>query len=138
MTNSRARTLGKKELRKIFKEMRFADGLTDTAEDGEFSYWYNKSRDGQIGNYIVYEVVDSNAVYRADDAVIARELYCQIDVFSVRGFETQQLSETLLHLEKKLLEHGFEVEMHKEAYESDTRLYHVVLLVNKLYFYTKN
>ena len=58
MTNNCARALGKKELRKVFRELRIKDGLGDEEiADNEFSYWYNKARDGQIGNYIIYEVI---------------------------------------------------------------------------------
>lgn len=135
ITNSRARTLGKKELRKVFKECRFKDGLTEReeADAEEFLYYYNKARDGKIGNYIIYEVVDSDPVHRADDVVIAREFYCQIDVFSVRSFETKQLIETLLRLEEKLLEHRFGVELQGEEFEPDTRLYRQVIFATKMY-----
>ena len=134
MTNSRARALGKRDLRAVFRSLRIKDGLGDE-EIGidEFSYWYNKARDGMIGNYLIYEVIDSEPACRADDAVIGREFFAQIDVFSVRGFESKFLSDFLLKLEEKILERGFQVEMRGEEYEPDTRLYHQILYVSKLF-----
>ena len=135
MTNSKARTLGKKDLCAVFRNLRIKDGLGDEEiGDGDFSYWYNKARDGQIGNYLIYEIIDSEPTHRADDAVIGREFFCQIDVFSVRSFESKQLSEFIGQLEEKLLEKRFEVEMRGEDYEPDTRLYHQILYVSKLFF----
>jgi hypothetical protein len=133
ITNSRVRETGKRELRRIFKELRFRDGLTEMADTDEFCYWYNKARDGRIGNYIVYEIIDSDAVHRADDAVISRDFFCQIDVFSTRGFETKQLTETLSGLEERLIKNGFEATFKDEEYEPDTRLYHQIIFVSKLY-----
>ena len=134
MTNSRARTLGKKELRKAFRELRIKDGLGDEEIGAdEFSYWYNKNRDGMAGNYLIYEVINSEPTHRADDCVIGREFFAQIDVFSVRSYETKQLSEFIDKLENKLLEKGFEVEMRGEDYEPDTRLYHQIFYVSKLF-----
>jgi len=139
MTNSRARMLGKKELRKAFRELRIKDGLGDEEiADDEFSYWYNKSRDGvsstPTGNYIIYEVIDSEPTHRADDCVIGRDFFAQIDVFSTRSYESSQLSSFIGRLEEKLLEKGFEVEMRGEDYEPDTRLYRQIFYVSKLYF----
>ena len=134
MTNSKARTLGKKDLRAVFKALKIKDGLGDEEiGSDEFSYWYNKARDGTIGNYIIYEVIDSEPTHRADDAVVGREFFCQIDVFSVRSYESKQLSEFIEKLENKLLEKGFEVEMRGEDYEPDTRLYHQIFYVSKLF-----
>lgn len=134
MTNSKARTLGKKQLKSVFKSLRIKDGLgDDEIKSNEFSYWYNKNRDGTIGNYLIYEIIDSEPTHRADNIVIGRDFYAQIDVFSVQSFESKQLSNFIGLLENKLIEYGFEVEMQGEEYESDTRLYHQILLVNKLY-----
>jgi uncharacterized protein YqfB (UPF0267 family) len=134
MTNTRARSLGKKELRRIFRELRIKDGLGDEEiGDDEFGYWYNKARDGTKGNYIIYEVIDSEPTHRADDVVIGRNFFCQIDVFSVRSFEMKQLSEFIGRLEERLIERGFEVIMRGENYEPDTRLYHQIFYVSKLF-----
>jgi len=134
MTNSKARTLGKKDLRAVFKALKIKDGLGDEEiGSDEFSYWYNKARDGTIGNYIIYEVIDSEPTHRADDAVVGREFFCQIDVFSVRSYESKQLSEFIEKLENKLLEAGFGAEMRGEDYEPDTRLYHQIFYVSKLF-----
>jgi hypothetical protein len=81
----------------------------------------------------VYEVIDSGAEVRADDAVLCRDFYAQIDVFSVRSFESKLLTDTITHLEEKLTEKGFEVDMQTEDYEPDTKLYHQILFVSKLY-----
>ena len=159
MTNCRARILGKKDLKAVFKTLRIKDGIDDLASladcgaaaphpckslngfDGsdeikpdEFSYWYNKNRDGTIGNYIIYEVIDSEPSHRADDKVFGREFYAQIDVFSIRSFESKELSDFLVRLEEKLTEYLFEVEMQGEEYEQDTRLYRQTLFVSKIYF----
>ena len=134
MTNSRARTLGKKELRKAFRELRIKDGLGDEEIGAdEWGFWYNKSRDGSKGNYLVYEVIDSEPARRADDKVIGREFFCQIDVFSVRSYESKQMTEFIERLENKLLEKGFEVEMRGENYEPDTQLYHQIFYASKLF-----
>lgn len=134
MTNSKVRALGKKELVKVFKELRIKDGLGDeNISKNEFSYWYNKARDGQIGNYIIYEVISSESLYRADNSVIGREFYCQIDVFSIHSFESKKLVELVTKLENKLIEYGFEVELKEEMFESDTKLYHQIFYVSKLY-----
>ncbi|MCL2796842.1 MAG: hypothetical protein FWD58_02145 [Firmicutes bacterium] len=135
MTNSRARALGKKALRAAFKALKIKDGLGDEViNSDEFSFWYNKTRDGQVGNYLIYEVIDSEPTHRADDAVIGREFFAQVDVFSVRGFESSFLADFLSRLEEQLLNRGFEVEMRGEDYEPDTRLYHQILYVSKLFF----
>ena len=138
ITNSNVRQRSKRDLKKVFKECRFKDGLT-LGEEGkpvadDFVYHYNKSRDGAIGNYIIYEVISTDAIRRADDAVIGREVFAQIDVFSLKSFESKALQTTLAKLEEKLTEAGFEVEAREEAYEPDTRLYHQVYFVSKLYF----
>ncbi len=134
MTNARARTLGKKDIRAVFKALRIKDGLGDEQPDAdEFVYWYNKNRDGETGNYIIYEVINTDPTHRADDNVIGRDFFCQIDVFSVRSFESKQLSNLLSALEEKLLDRRFEVEISGETYEPDTRLYHQILFVSKLY-----
>jgi hypothetical protein len=133
ITNSRARAAGKRELKFVFKALHYKDGLTETATDDEFSYHYNKARDGKVGNYIVYEVVNSDPIQRADDAVLCRYFYAQIDVFSVRSFESKLLTDTLTRLEEKLTEKGFGVELQAEDYEPDTKLYHQVVFVTKLY-----
>jgi len=118
----------------VFKALRIKDGLGDEKLlPNEFSYWYNKARDGQIGNYIIYEVINSDAVHRADNKVFGREFFAQVDVFSVKSFESKLLLETLSVLEEKLTAAGFEVEAQSEAYEPDTRLYHQAYFVSKLY-----
>jgi len=138
MTNAKARAAGKRDLRRVFKDCRFLDALTLNEQDAPapdaFIYYYNKARDGQVGNYVVYEVVASDVTHRADDAVFARDFFAQVDVFSVKSFESKLLSETLARLEEKLTEAGFEVEAQGEDYEADTRLYHQAYFVSKLYF----
>lgn len=139
ISNSQARTRGKRELRAVFKALRYKDGLTIEQEGvqvktDDFVYYYNKARDGQIGNYIVYEVVASDPTQRADDKVIGREFYAQVDVFSTSSFESKLLTETLAKLEEKLTEGGFEVDAQSEDYEPDTRLYHQVYYITKQYF----
>lgn len=136
--NSKARECGKRELRHVFKACKFKDALTLNEQEApspdDFIYYCNKARDGQIGNYIVYEVIASDSTRRADDKVIGREFYAQIDVFSISSFESKLLTETLAKLEEKLTEAGFEIDMQGEDYEPDTRLYHQALFVSKLYF----
>jgi hypothetical protein len=136
ITNSRARALGKRDLRSVFRALRFKDGLTEQATDGEFGYHYNKARDGRgtpAGNYSIYETISTEATHRADDAVLCRDFFAQMDVFSVRSFESKLLSETITKLEEKLTEKGFEVTMEEEQFEPDTKLYHQILFVSKLY-----
>ena len=137
ITNAKARQQGRRELRAVFKALRLKDGLTvdveERVEPDDFIYWYNKARNGDVGNYIVYETIASDPLKRADDAVIAREFYAQVDVFSTRSFESKQLTDTLARLEEKLTEAGFEVEAREEDYEPDTRLYHQALFVSKMY-----
>jgi len=134
MTNSKARELGRKQLIAVFKSLRLKDGLGDeNISKDEFSYWYNKARDGKVGNYVIYEVIGSEPLYRADNSVIGREYFSQIDVFSIHSFESKKLSTLISKLENKLIEYGFEVEMKEEMFESDTRLYHQIFYVSKLY-----
>jgi hypothetical protein len=135
MTNSRARTLGKYDLRTVFRTLKFKDGLTEKeeAKADDFVYYYNKARDGEVGNYIVYETIDSDPITRADDGVLIRDYFAQIDVFSVNSFESKKLSEVLDKLETALTAKGFEVTMDAKIFESDTRLYHAVFFVSKLY-----
>lgn len=135
MTNYKARTLGKKDLKAVFKALRIKDGIGDEEiKPDDFTYWYNKNRDGTIGNYLIYEVVDSEPAHRADDQVYGREFFAQIDVFSIRSFESKELSNFIQKLEDKLVEHRFEVDMQGEEYEQDTRLYRQTLFVTKIYF----
>ena len=82
----------------------------------------------------MYEVIASDAARRADDAVIGREFFAAVDIFSVRSFESKPLQDTLQKLEEKLVAAGFEVEAGGENYEPDTRLYHQNFYVSKLYF----
>jgi hypothetical protein len=137
MTNSKARTAGKKDLRRVFRECKFKDALTldegDKSAPDDFIFYYNKARDGTVGNYVVYEVISTDALHRADDAVIGREFFAQVDVFSVKSFESKLLAETLNKLEEKLTAAGFEVDAESEDYEPDTRLYHQVIFVSKMY-----
>jgi len=139
ITNSNVRKRGRRELRAMFKILRFKDGLTLGTEEtdagaNDFVYYYNKSRDGQIGNYLVYEVIASDPMRRADDKVIGREFYAQVDVFSTSSFESKLLTETLVKLEEQLTEAGFEVDAQGEDYEPDTRLYHQIYFIAKQYF----
>jgi len=134
MTNSKAREKGKKDLIEVFKSLNFADGLAEDIPDNKFVFYYNKVRNGQIGNYIIFETIDSADVCRADDAVIAREFFCQIDIFSVNSFESKKLKNTILSLEEKLGERLFGVDMKEDTFESDTKLYHLILIVSKVYF----
>lgn len=135
MTNAKTRALGKKDIRKAFKELHIKDGLGDEEiNPDEFNYWYNKERDGRKGNYIVYEIIDSDPLHRADDAVVSRDFFCQIDVFSVYSFEQKQLTDLLRCLEEKFTEKRFEVNMADESYEPDTRLYHQIIYISKMYF----
>jgi len=115
------------------------DGLTMGTEESaagadDFVYYYNKARDGQIGNYIIYEVIASDPTRRADDKVIGREFFAQVDVFCTRSFESKFLTDTLVKLEDKLTEAGFEVDARSEDFEADTRLYHQVYFIAKQYF----
>lgn len=139
ITNSKARARGKRELRAVFKALRFVDGLIigteeDAPKQDNFIYYYNKARDGQVGNYIIYETVASYPTRRADDMVIGREFYAQVDVFSTSSFESKLLTETLEKLEGKLTEAGFEVDARDEDFEADTRLYHQAYFLSKQYF----
>ena len=137
LTNSSARAKGKKQLARVFKDCCFIDALmleqTAPSPD-DFIFYYNKARDGTVGNYIIYEVISSDAAYRSDDRVMGREFFSQVDVFSVNSFESKVMRDTLEKLETRLTAAGFEVDAGSEDYESDTRLYHQVLYVNKLFF----
>lgn len=133
MSNSRSRRMGKKELKAVFKVLGIKDGLTEETKCDEFSYWYNKARDGMLGNYVIYEVIDSDPVHRADDVIISRDFFCQIDIFSIRSFESKHLADFIDRFENKLTEKRFEVNMESEDYEPDTKLYHLILYVSKLY-----
>jgi hypothetical protein len=104
----------------------------NTADD--FVYYYNKSRDGEIGNYIIYEIISSDAIHRADNVVIGREVFLQVDIFSLKSFESKLLQETISKLEEKLVAAGFEAESMEEAFEVETKLYHQIFFVSKLYF----
>jgi len=136
--NSKTRERGKKDLRRVFRDCKFRDALTLNEQDApapdDFIYYYNKARDGQVGNYIIYETIASDPTRRADDVVIGREFYAQVDVFSVKSFESKLMQDTLAKLEEKLTAAGFEIDMRDEDYEPDTRLYHQALFVSKLYF----
>jgi len=115
------------------------DGLTmgteeNAADADDFVYYYNKARDGQIGNYIIYETIASDPTRRADDVVIGREFFAQVDVFSTRSFESKLMTDTLAKIEEKLTEAGFEVDARAEDFEADTRLYHQVYFIAKQYF----
>jgi len=150
MTNSKTRERGKRELRRVFKDCRFKDALTLGEQDAprqsgsltldDFIYYYNKARDGvsstPVGNlnYIIYETISTEPTRRADNVVIGREFFAQVDVFSVKSFESKIMQDTLAKLEEKLTAAGFEVEMQSEDYEPDTRLYHQVFYVSKQYF----
>lgn len=137
MTNAKTRAQGKRDLRRVFKDCRFVDALTlgeqDAPKADDFIYYYNKARDGQVGNYVIYEVVASDPMRRADDVVITREFFAQVDVFSVKSFESKLLQDTLAKLEEKLTAAGFEIDMQGEDYEPNTRLYHQTLYVSKLF-----
>lgn len=136
-TNTKTRMQGKQELMRVFRECHFKDALTledcEKTTVQEFIYYYNAARSGQIGNYVVYEVISSDPMRRADDVVVAREFYAQIDVFSVKSFESASLQDTLAKLEDRLIVAGFEIDMRDENYEPDTRLYHQTLFISKQY-----
>jgi len=126
LTNVKARAECRRDLRKAFKDAKIADGLGDEIPDGAFTYWCNKARDGAIGDYVIYEIIDSDPNARADDAVFLRAITMSIDVFSTSSFESKKLSDTLERLENALNKHGFEVNQTYEDYEPDTKLYHAV------------
>ncbi len=136
MTNVKAREKGKKELAAVFKSLKFKDGLTEkNIAAVDFLYYYNRSRDGQKGNYIIYETIESNPAVRADNVVYGREYFAQIDIFSVYSFETKKLCDVISGIEERLTEKMFEVDMKEELYESDTGLYHQILYVSKTYYF---
>lgn len=136
--SSNVRKRAKQEIKKVFKDCRFKDALTmkelDINTPDDFVYYYNKSRDGEVGNYIIYEIISSDAIRRADNVVIEREVFLQVDIFSLKSFESKLLQETISKLEEKLVTAGFEVEVRDEAFESGTKLYHQIFFVSKLYF----
>lgn len=138
LTNSSVRVKGKKQLIRVFKDCRFIDALTlneqSKPKPDDFIFYYNKARDGKVGNYIIYEIISTDAAYRSDDKTIGREQFVQVDVFSVKSFESKLMRDTLERLETKLTAAGFEVDMQGENYEPDTKLYHQVIYVTKLYF----
>jgi hypothetical protein len=136
--NNIVRKRGKADLRRVFRDCKFKDALTveeNPPAPDDFIFYYNKARDGQVGNYVVYEVISTDAERRADDAVVGREFFCAVDVFSVKSFESKFLTDTLGKLEERLVAAGFEVDAQGEDYEPDTRLYHQALYVSKLYLY---
>jgi hypothetical protein len=136
--NNTVRKRGKAELRRVFRDCKFKDALTveesEPPAQDDFIYYYNKARDGTVGNYIVFEVISTDALQRADDSVIGREFFCAVDVFSVKSFESKFLTDTLAKLEEKLTAAGFEVDAQGEDYEPDTRLYKQTYYVGKIYF----
>ena len=138
VANSRVREQGKRDLRRVFRECKFRDALTLDEDgkpaEGDFIYYYNKARDGQVGNYVIYEVIASDPTRRADDVIIGREFFAQVDVFSVKSFESKLMQDTLAKLEEKLTAAGFGIDMRGEDYEPDTRLYHQTLFISKLFF----
>jgi hypothetical protein len=132
-TNTNARAECRRDLRRAFKDAKIFDGLGDEIPDGAFTYWYNKSRDGTIGDYVIYEITDSDPNARADDAVFLRAITMSIDVFSTSSFESKKLSDTLERLENALNKHGFGVNQTYEDYEPDTKLYHAVFRAVKIF-----
>ena len=138
VTNTKARERGKRELRRVFRECKFKDALTldegDKPTPDDFIYYYNKARDGQVGNYVIYEIIASDPTRRADDVVIGREFYAQVDVFSIKSFESKLMQDTLAKLEENLTAAGFEIDMRGEDYEPNTRLYHQALFVSKHFY----
>jgi hypothetical protein len=82
----------------------------------------------------IYEIISSDAIHRADNVVIGREVFLQVDIFSLKSFESKLLQETISKLEEKLVAAGFEVEASEEAFEAETKLYHQIFFVSKLYF----
>lgn len=133
MTNSKIRQKAKRELREIFRLCRIEDGLTAKEITEKWSYWYNLERTGKRGNYIIYEIIETPVMHRADDTVLTRELYCQVDIFSTDSFETEKLTSLIESLEKGLIKAGFEVDFKDEMYEPDTRLFHLPIYISKLY-----
>jgi hypothetical protein len=136
LSNQRARQIGKRELRKVFTACKFRDALTlsegDPTVPDDFIFYYNKARNGSVGNYIVYEVIGTDAASRADDAVMGRDFFASVEVFSVKSFESKFLTDTLAKLEEKLTAAGFEVDAQGEDYEPDTRLYRQTFYVSKI------
>lgn len=133
MTNSKARQKGKSELCEVFRLCRIGDGLTAKEINDKWTYWYNLERTGKRGNYIIYEVLDSPALHRADDKVLSREFFCQVDIFSLNSFETEIMQTMIESLEKGLIKAGFEVDFKDEMYENDTQLFHLPIYISKLY-----
>jgi hypothetical protein len=133
MTNYKTRQKGKRELMAIFRACRIRDGLTEKEITDKWTFWYNLERTGKRGNYIIYEVLDSPVLHRADDKVLTREFFCQVDVFSLDSFETERLAVLIDSLETALTAAGFEVIFKDEMYENDTKLFHVPIFISKLY-----
>ena len=133
MTNTAIRRKGKAELMSIFRGCRIKDGLIENEITDKWTYWYNLERTGKRGNYIIYEVIDTPVLHRADDKAFSREFFCQIDIFSLGSFETEKMQALVENLEKALLTSGFEVDFKDERYESDTKLFHLPIYVSKLY-----
>ena len=133
MTNSKVRQKGKRELMAIFRGCRIKDGLTEKEITDKWTYWYNLERIGKRGNYIIYEVLDSPVMHRADDRAYSREFFCQVDIFSLDSFETEGLQTVIETLENALTKAGFEVDFKDEMYEDDTKLFHLPIYISKFY-----
>ena len=133
MTNSKVRQKGKRELMAVYRSCRIKDGLVEKEITDKWTYWYNLERTGKRGNYIIYEVIDSPILHRADDKAFAREFFCQVDIFSLDSFETEKVQTLIESLENALTKSGFEVDFKSEMYEDDTKLFHLPIYISKLY-----
>jgi len=134
-TNHKARKLGKRDLQRVFRLCGFKDGLgEEPANQGEFTYWSNKARDGLIGDYITFEPIASEPLTHADNGAFGRIYEAQLDIFSTASFDSKRFTDALEKLESQLLANGFEIEAWGEDYEPETRLYHQIFIVRKAYF----
>jgi hypothetical protein len=97
---------------------------------GFLKYRLNSAR---VYRYIGYLENNGSIEKRADNGILIRDVESQIDDFSTSSCESKRVSDQLDRLETPLTKYGFTVSLDFEDYEPDTRLYHAVFTVGKLY-----
>lgn len=132
MTTTRALMLAQRETIELLKSAGCVDGEKATDAQRRSTqvvlFWDSVLKSKAASDkqtYVVYSVVSAEPVHRADDGVITREAYVNVDVFARRSMLAKSTQDLISALNAAALSAGWAFESGGATYyEPDTAIYH--------------
>lgn len=119
MTATQVRKYIFETVKKVFSNAGITDGTTldqdEVAKTKKTLYWNNRIKSNHPGikkdTFIIWTLIDTNAVGYADNQVARRKTYVALDIYT-RKNDTDQATQSLLEkLEKAFLNEGWTFEL---------------------------